>query len=79
MSKPERDQPETQKRREHREPFAAFTGMRSCPACGSIPHRQLAQFCGTCGRSLEIDAYVPADTCDRHITCSTVAPRLILV
>ncbi|HMF55517.1 MAG TPA: hypothetical protein VK619_04095 [Pyrinomonadaceae bacterium] len=32
----------------------------TCAACGSVAHRERAQFCSTCGRSLDED-YRPAD------------------
>ncbi len=33
-----------------------------CPACGSRSHRARAQFCITCGRTLNDLAYLPADS-----------------
>jgi hypothetical protein len=35
---------------------------RACPACGTDMHRGEAQFCLTCGRKLETEVYLPADS-----------------
>lgn len=36
--------------------------IRSCPACGAHAHRTQARYCATCGRTLEREDYLPADS-----------------
>lgn len=42
-------------------PVSETSAERACPACGTMARRSTAQFCATCGHSLDAD-YLPADT-----------------
>ena len=53
----EERQPAQEKKSESVEGIAP----RVCPACGATARRAKAEFCATCGRSLSLDSYLPAD------------------